>query len=304
MGPSRRIATACALAVALAACTAAAAFGSAGIRVATGPANETITSSAVSFIAGGVTVRCPLTLSGIIDEATKKVEQRLMGEITRVTPGTCIGGEIRFLVETLPWMTRYLSFQGTLPNITGSTLDIKEIATLATVTVLGITVRCLYKGTPHGIVNGPEVTQLRFEEGTGIPLSVTLSGPCPERATMSGVGTLSPTLRMSLLEAEGGTIRYTAPSFPITAPGARSTANLNIANETSYPLRVARVQLAGANPERFSVSTSGIQIRGLSTSNLPVTFQPSAAGTYNATVQFLDLNGGIIASINITGTSQ
>jgi outer membrane lipoprotein SlyB len=299
---TRRIVQICALTAALAGCAAASAFASAGIRFESTPTAEAINISSLTFTAEGSSVSCPITLSGSLDEAMQKTAGQLLGEVTSTRVGTCTGGEIRLLTETLPWNLAYASFQGTLPRITGVTLDIKQFAALATVTIFGITSRCLYSGAARGILNGTETTQLRLEEGTPISLVTTLSGICPARGTLRGTGSLSRTLRMTLLEAAGGGIAYTAPTFPNTPATMSVTRNLNIANSSNFSLRVASVQLAGANPGAFSVSSSGIRIRANSMSNLPVTFTPPSAGVFNATVQFLDLNGGVIASINITGT--
>jgi hypothetical protein len=301
----RRIVQATTLGVVLLLCTASAALASRAILLGTGPTAESITTSSFTATALGVSVSCPITLSGSFDEAFHKTAEKLIGEVISSRLGSCTGGELRLLTETQPWYLAYVSFQGTLPNITGVTLDVKDVAALATIVILGLTVRCLYAGPARVILNGPEARQLRFEEATTIPLRTTLSGFCPESATLRGTGTLSTTLRMTLLETLGGQITFSPPLFPNTDAGRQSVQNLVISNATNAPYRVARVGISGTGRDAFSMSTAGIEVPAGRELRVPVTFRPpSPRTTYNATIDFYELRGRILISIDIRGTSN
>lgn len=65
------------------------------------------------------TGNCQITLEGSLHSRTMaKVVGSLVGYITRADVGPCASGRKTILRETLPWHIRYLSFTGTLPNIT------------------------------------------------------------------------------------------------------------------------------------------------------------------------------------------
>ena len=74
----------------------------------------------VEFMGGvvGANSRCPLTLEGSFHARTlSKVAGLLMGYVTRATLGSCQGGLLIVLSETLPWHIQYRSFTGSLPFI-------------------------------------------------------------------------------------------------------------------------------------------------------------------------------------------
>jgi len=65
------------------------------------------------------TSRCPITLEGSFHEGTiVKTLGRLLGFITGGSIGVCPSGSATLLTESLPWHMAYLSFTGSLPNIT------------------------------------------------------------------------------------------------------------------------------------------------------------------------------------------
>lgn len=66
----------------------------------------------------GIT-NCQVTLEGSLHSRTiAKVDQELIGYITRAELGPCSSGAATILRETLPWHVRYNGFTGELPNIT------------------------------------------------------------------------------------------------------------------------------------------------------------------------------------------
>ncbi|HXE43894.1 MAG TPA: hypothetical protein VN635_01735 [Conexibacter sp.] len=79
---------------------------------------------------------CPTTLSGRFERRTfSKVAGSQIGVVERVsinaserTTGTCRGGEITILTESLPWHINYHAFFGTLPSIRDVRVDIVNAA--------------------------------------------------------------------------------------------------------------------------------------------------------------------------------
>jgi hypothetical protein len=95
----------------------------------------------------GVTVSCPVTLEGTLHSRTiSKISGLLIGYITtaRVGEASCTGGTARALTETLPWHVQFVSFTGTLPNITGFGTNVTRASFQVSASVLGSTVTCLY----------------------------------------------------------------------------------------------------------------------------------------------------------------
>jgi len=83
--------------------------------------NQFIRSSFRSVTFDGVfgNIVCPVSLEGSLHaRIIPKVAGTLIGYITRADLGACQVGRATILRETLPWHVRYLSFAGTLPNIT------------------------------------------------------------------------------------------------------------------------------------------------------------------------------------------
>lgn len=114
-----RTAKAC-LAIAGAAVAMAALVSAAAARNLS-TSSQTLRATFASIEMGGEAgiARCALTLEGSFHErTTAKMAGRLVGFVTRATFGGCSVGSATVLTETLPWHVRYLSFTGTLPNIT------------------------------------------------------------------------------------------------------------------------------------------------------------------------------------------
>jgi hypothetical protein len=118
----------------IAVCTAAllmAVAVSSASGAALGP-NETgfgFTWRTLRWVLPSGTISCPVTLRGSFHRRTLiKTAGLLLGSITGATFGTCTGGTMTVLRNTLPWHVRYTSFRGTLPSITSMTLDILSFA--------------------------------------------------------------------------------------------------------------------------------------------------------------------------------
>jgi hypothetical protein len=98
--------------------------------------NQTIRAQfrEVRFEAAFGNTVCQVTLEGSLHARTiAKVANSLIGYITAARLGPCPVGTATILQETLPWHVQYVSFNGTLPNITalntnviGSSFRVRE----------------------------------------------------------------------------------------------------------------------------------------------------------------------------------
>jgi len=154
--------------------------------------------STMSFANSASTIRCPVTLEGSIHSSTFNPAEGLqVGYVTRASAaeGSCTGGRVRLLAETLPWRIRYESAVGTLPEISGIRLRVVGVAARGEAS--GAT--CLYQSsearplratlevTPQTIAT----TGLRLDESASLPL-VTGGFPCElgGEARASGTATV------------------------------------------------------------------------------------------------------------------
>jgi len=142
---------ACAVPVVLAVCVAQAdAF-----RVTFEPAGAVSFTSALSvlFEAGGLQVRCLITLSGSLlrGPIASAPPGSSVGSISSMRWRSCLEGEISAtLVESrAPWTLRYEESRGFLPTaVTSLVLGIDRMA--LNFSILGGFVNCLYSGNVHG----------------------------------------------------------------------------------------------------------------------------------------------------------
>jgi hypothetical protein len=244
------------LAAVLAASVMALAYSSASaIRLSLNEPTFRAAWTSMRFVVAGFPISCNATLEGSFHSATiAKVEQSLIGYVTRASSGSCSSGAMSVLTGTLPWHVQYDSFTGTLPNIL--TMRTRVIGMSASLTFLGMT--CLARSevrTPALMVaerNGAgTITSFRWEESTVFPL--TGSGSCSSisgrlggsSSSATGLGTTraltltligeAPTLSPSpvefgVVEAEGVasrnvTIRAGSGSVTVNSIGFRSGAS-------------------------------------------------------------------------------
>jgi hypothetical protein len=147
-------------------------------------------------------VDCQVTLSGSLHSRTiSKVPGTLIGFINDARLGPCVNpGTATILTETLPWHVRYLSFSGTLPNITrlvtnviGSAFRVRYESFLA----------CLGRST----VERPATGTYERNTATGELTGVTIGGAIPTSCFFNG------------------TFSSSAP-VPTSSTGARITVRL------------------------------------------------------------------------------
>jgi len=124
--------------------------------------------SSLEFTSEIVTIRCRVTLAGSFHTRTiAKVARSLIGYLTSaIVAHPCTNGEawadngteaapLGTLASRLPWHVTYESFTGTLPNITGITLLLRNLSFVQQAVFLGITCRARYGSTtdnPSGTV--------------------------------------------------------------------------------------------------------------------------------------------------------
>lgn len=171
------------------------------LSVAEGELGRVRTSGVVTMTneSGEFSIICEITNTITLNRAIAKRSGATVGLITAVSATGCRGGSGRVLAETLPWPITYVSFGGTLPNITEIRLQSNGVDALAEA-FFG-TARCLYRGNTQSITRGNPVTELRKDERVAVPLSSeVLSGvACP--ASVIGRATLrvTPTVRLRLI---------------------------------------------------------------------------------------------------------
>jgi len=177
---------------------AAAAFSAAtvialmALSVSTAPARNMsvsnqsfrVTFNDLEFTAGEIRNDCRVTLEGSLHSRTMpKVEGTLIGYITRVQTGQCTVGTT-ILTETLPWHISYLSFSGTLPEITTIIIrarnNYRVLTCLEAIDILAKLIR----NTTTSEITGTEVPRSRNEN---LPLTGLLC-PAPRLATVQSVG--------------------------------------------------------------------------------------------------------------------
>ncbi len=148
------------------------------------------------FIVAGFAISCNATLEGSFHSTTiAKVEQSLIGYVTRASSGSCSSGTMSVLTESLPWHVQYNGFTGSLPNILS--MRTRVIGMSASLTFLGLT--CLARSevrTPAVMVaerntGTGAITSFRWEESTVFPL--TGSGSCTSISGRLGGTSSSPT---------------------------------------------------------------------------------------------------------------
>jgi hypothetical protein len=157
------------------------------------------------------TSSCPVTLEGTLHSRTMtKISGLLVGYITRAIVGeaNCTGGSARALTETLPWHDQYVSFAGTLPNITSFATNIVRASFQVAASVLGSTVTCLYvtsqaepaigtysRNTTTGALSSVSVSgRIRRNSGSALCENGVLSGTSTSLTELSNTTAITVTL--------------------------------------------------------------------------------------------------------------
>jgi hypothetical protein len=142
--------------------------------------------------AGGIEVECAVTLEGtfvVRSFAKPAFESFPFGVVTRKTVSSCSGGSFAFLSDL--YRLRYMSFEGTLPNITALGLGISNIEFSiedGRSTCLTLVSENFVRGS--GTLNGRrQLTELILDEAAEVPFI----GLCEmlDPAQFSGTGTVT-----------------------------------------------------------------------------------------------------------------
>jgi hypothetical protein len=136
---------------------------------------------------GGLTLTCNWTLTVTAVSSISKTRGSRIGN-TRATinEAGCRGGRVRPLNTAEGWVTNFVSFTGTLPNVTSIRIELVGVAFL--ISSFGGFGECLFRGNAQFTSGGGTntITELRADERISIPLSRNLNGLfCPEEATFS-----------------------------------------------------------------------------------------------------------------------
>jgi hypothetical protein len=181
---------------------ASSAWASRGVElsVATGELGSVRADSrALTFTDTGGTAEiiCEVNRTLRLERTIAKSVGARVGQVTRVDIRNCRGGSVRVL--NLPWTVSYVSFAGTLPNITSVRLELRGAAFLISA-FFGIA-ECLYRGNAQGTTVGNPVSEIRADESIVTPLfDESLSSvSCPREGIFRGVLRTSPQVRMRLI---------------------------------------------------------------------------------------------------------
>jgi hypothetical protein len=172
------------------------------ISVVGGARTVTATSRALTFTEeeGNFRVICEVILEVRLNAAAGKAVGSSVGS-ANVRTRNCSGGSVVVLPRNQPWAITFVSFTGTLPNITSVRLEIRRAEFLLEA-FFGIA-RCLYSGNAQGTTGGGtnRITEIRADERRLLPLaSEALSGvTCPRNGIFRGTFTVSPTVEIRLV---------------------------------------------------------------------------------------------------------
>lgn len=151
-----------------------------------------------------VTIICTnLTIAGTSTSTIAKVEGTRSGAITEFITSGCTtsgGGLVSFTTQNMPWPGYYVSFLGTLPDITG----LKGRTTVRfgiSYPFLGMNINCTYEGSVYGL---SPVARGVISRGTILTEQTTVnyvagSFLCPRTATLEGEGIATTPVTVTLI---------------------------------------------------------------------------------------------------------
>ncbi len=161
----------------------------------------TATSARLTFTDSEATFRivCQVVLTISLNRSVSKTRESVAGRVNAVEVTRCEGGTVSVLTATLPWTVQYISFAGTLPNITSLRLRLKNVGFLVSA-FFGLG-RCLYGGDAEGTTGGgTTITELRADESRALGLVTNLGGfECPAGGVFRGTFTVAPNVRLRLI---------------------------------------------------------------------------------------------------------
>jgi hypothetical protein len=235
-------------------------------------------------------VSCNTTLGGSLTSSEiSVVPGTRFGELTEAGTESCSGGTITFLLpRERPWQLAYESARGELPDLMREFLfNIREFAFLASVTVLGVRVSCLYRGSAGASVSFAEpeenpynITTFRL---TGNSLERVSGGAtCPSTAIVTG------TLRFNATQKMQVRPRFTWNPYPLNFGDVRVSdpariISVRAENTTGSSCTVASLVIGGGGS--YSYDTNLIRVNEIilngQSREIRITFRPTGTGFRN-----------------------
>ena len=188
--------------------TAIASSASASRAFEARPAGAITGTAPVTFASGEQRVTSLVTLTGELERTIAKTVGALVGRITGCvsTLGeTGTGVRVRIKCDlSLPWHVRYVSFAGTLPNITSITVLVLDVSFLLRDLLGGIAINCLYLGDVPALVvvgAGGGVERIRIIEESVRAVEHEGRPACTENpeGTLTGTFVITPRQTVALL---------------------------------------------------------------------------------------------------------
>jgi len=233
-----------------------------------------------------VNVACAVQLTGTLRrEELEMTVGKELGRFTSSRVETCSGGTLELLGPRAeaPWRFTYQAFTGTLPaGMTALKVKLEEIAIQASVTIIGMAVRCLYRGTTELLMNLSAGSEYRvglwpiiaseFRRSSGSAL-------CPERATLSGTLNEGVAQEMRQLRATWGPENG---DFREVRVGQSSIIRAIYRNATGGIVTVREGVLRGSGCAHFAFDERLVRERDRINSEesraIDMTFRPTSTG--------------------------
>jgi trimeric autotransporter adhesin len=140
-----------------------------------------------------------------------------------------------------------------------------------------------------------------FKPASAAAFSATLTvtdnaAGSPHSVTLTGTGTVAPTLKLST----------TSITFPTTLHGTTSAAStITLTNGGTSTMTLSSIALAGTNPTDFvELNTCGATLAPAATCNVYAAFKPAAAGAFHATLTITDNGVASPQSVALAGTGN
>ncbi len=265
------------------------------------------TFRSLEFIGGSGTINCPVTLEGSFHSSSiSKVSESLIGHITRasVSGGSCTGGAVTVLAETLPWHVRYAGFEGTLPEIRklllraiGMSFRVQPTGSLACLlrSEAAHPATLTYERATHGEITGVTASNRIPATGEGglcaFGGEVTLGGT----AATTVLGETTPIA--VFLGEEGSVLEGERQNPPpaLNIPRERVVGTQVLANAINVPVKVKAIFTFGENDELFTIK--GEEARACRNE---MVLRANGANNCNIVVEYV---GPPIPRVRLTSTS-
>ncbi len=214
----------------------------------------------------GVDIECAVTLRGSFhDSSFAKSSRALVGSITHaiVNEGSCVGGVVDPLEETLPWHVTYTGFGGSLPGISSLTVDIVGWAMFT-----DSTADCLWLTTSaeplRGIANiegSGTITSFNADETRSIDLEnefCELIGNSSFSGNASFVAADGSPITLDLTSSDRNPAVLRSDQSNVVITELEASDRFTVTNEGTDPAETATIDaIEDEGADEFSVSSTG-----------------------------------------------